>query len=143
VIAVLSTVEVCRRRRALNPLGPDASLLAVVSRAEFLVKGFRNADVRTALLGPDPQDDASERRRRSARVSRLLTLLRAHGLVKKIPHTQATCEIGGSFAVRRRILIILKSCPNSAIKSSPGCSLHGWSTTIHGQWAQRSLGYSL
>jgi hypothetical protein len=68
-----------RRRRALNPLGPDASLLAVVSRAEFLVKGFRNADVRTALLGPDPQDDPRERRRRSARVSRLLTLLRAHG----------------------------------------------------------------
>ena len=77
-----------RRRRALNPLGSDATLLTVISRAEFLVKGFRNADIRTALLGPDPQDDLRERRRRSARVSRLLTLLRAHRLVKKIPHTQ-------------------------------------------------------
>ena len=77
-----------RRRRALNPLGADASLLAVISRAEFLVKGFRNADVRLALLGSDTQDDPCERRRRSARISRLLTLLRAHRIVKKIPHTQ-------------------------------------------------------
>lgn len=76
-----------RRARALNPLGGDAPLLAAVSRAEYLVKGFRNADVRTALLGSDPEDPA-ERRRRSARVSRLIALLRAHGLVKKIPHTQ-------------------------------------------------------
>jgi hypothetical protein len=76
-----------RRARALNPLGTDASLLAIVSRAEYLIKGFRNADVRTALLGPDPEDSA-DRRRRSARVGRLLVLLRAHGLVKKLPKTQ-------------------------------------------------------
>jgi hypothetical protein len=75
-----------RRARALNPLGADAPLLAAIGRAEFLVKGFRNVDVRRALFGADP-DDPRERRRRSARVSRLLGLLRAHGLVKKIPHT--------------------------------------------------------
>jgi len=76
-----------RRARALEPLGKDASLLEAISRAEYLIKGFRNADLRAALLGPDPED-AAERRRRSARVSRLIGLLRAHGLVKKIPHTQ-------------------------------------------------------
>jgi hypothetical protein len=76
-----------RRSRALNPLGSDASLLAAVSRAEYLVKGFRNAELRTALFGADPEDPIA-RRRLSARVGRLITLLRAHGLVKKIPKTQ-------------------------------------------------------
>jgi hypothetical protein len=76
-----------RRVRALAPLGGDAPLLQAISRAEFLVKGFRNADLRQVLCGVDP-DDPRERRRRSARVSRLIRLLRAHGLVKKVPHTQ-------------------------------------------------------
>lgn len=76
-----------RRYRALNPLhDDDARLLATVARGEFLIKGCRNADVRAILCGADPQDP-TERRRRAARVSRLLGLLRAHGLIKKIPHT--------------------------------------------------------
>jgi hypothetical protein len=76
-----------RRRRALNPLqDDDARLLATVIRGEFLIKGFRNADVRVALFGADPTDPA-ERRRRASRVSRLLGLLRAHGLINKIPQT--------------------------------------------------------
>lgn len=77
-----------RPARALNPLGGDAPLLAVIARAEFLIKGFRNADIRTALFGPDPEHDSKECRRRGARVCRLIAILRAHGLVKKIPHTQ-------------------------------------------------------
>lgn len=76
-----------RRVRALNPLGADARLLTIINRPEYLIKGFRNGDIRTTLLGPDPSDPR-ERRRRSARVSRLIAILRAHGLVKKIPHTQ-------------------------------------------------------
>lgn len=76
-----------RRARALNPLGADAQLLAIINRPEFLIKGFRNSDIRTALLGADPED-AADRRRRSARVCRLIALLRAHGLVKKISKTQ-------------------------------------------------------
>jgi hypothetical protein len=76
-----------RRYRALNPFQEnDARLLATVARGEFLIKGFRNADIRTALYGSDPQDPI-ERRRRTSRVSRLLALLHAHGLIKKIPHT--------------------------------------------------------
>jgi hypothetical protein len=76
-----------RRFRALNPLGSDASLLAAINQPEYLIKGFRNVDIRTALLGTDPADPL-DRRRRSARISRLIALLRAHGLVKKIPQTQ-------------------------------------------------------
>lgn len=77
--------------RALNPLGADAGLLAAINSGEFLVKGFRNADIRHQLYGPDPHKhdaDKAECQRRAARVCRLLRLLRAHGLVKKIPHTQ-------------------------------------------------------
>jgi hypothetical protein len=75
-----------RRHRALNPLNPDdARLLAAVSRGEHLVSGFRNRDIRQALHG-EPADDTT-RRRQAAAVTRLLGLLRAHGLIKKIPRT--------------------------------------------------------
>jgi hypothetical protein len=88
------TGDLCRavesrggRHRALNPLSPqDAQLLAAVARGEYLIKGFRNADIRTALFGADPQD-ATSKRRLASRVSRLLALLRAHRLIKRIPHT--------------------------------------------------------
>lgn len=76
-----------RRWRALQPLGEDADLLAGVSRGEWLIKGFRNRELREVLWGTDPED-AAERRRRSARMGRLLRLLRAHGLIYRIPQTQ-------------------------------------------------------
>ena len=67
----------------LNPFhDQDARLLATVARGEFLIKGFRNADIRVALLGEDPQDPA-ERRRRTSRISRLLGLLCGTSLDQK------------------------------------------------------------
>ncbi len=76
-----------RRHRALNPLAPDdAGLLEAVRRGEWLVAGFRNRDIRQILYG-DAADE-STRRRLASRVTRLLGLLRAHGLIKKIPRTQ-------------------------------------------------------
>lgn len=75
-----------RRYRALNPLAcDDARLLEAVSRGEWLVCGFRNRDIRQALYGAE--SDASHRRRQAARVTRLLGILRAHGLIKKVPRT--------------------------------------------------------
>jgi hypothetical protein len=75
-----------RRHRALNPLAPDDSrLLEAVSRGEWLVAGFRNRDIRQILYSAAP--DESARRRQAARVTRLLGLLRAHGLIKKVPRT--------------------------------------------------------
>ena len=75
-----------RRHRGLRPFDPsDAALLEVVSRGEFAIAGFRNRDVRVALEGE--QEEAADRRRASSRTSRKLALLRAHGLIKKIPHT--------------------------------------------------------
>ena len=60
-------------------------MLEIVSRGEYLIKGFRNREVRHALYG-EAADDA-ERRRQAARVTRKFAMLRAHGLIKKIPRT--------------------------------------------------------
>jgi hypothetical protein len=76
-----------RKVRALNPMSAeDAALLAVVSDPKWALNGLRNRDVADALFGAAP-DDEKERRRRSAKVSRLLRLLRAHGILQKVPKT--------------------------------------------------------
>ena len=72
--------------RGLNLLGPDAALLEAVSGGEFLINGFRNRDVQAALFGA-PSDDPAIKARRSGHVTRKLCLLRAHGLIHKVPHT--------------------------------------------------------
>jgi hypothetical protein len=99
-----------RRYRALRPFDPaDAQLLEIVSRGEYLIKGFRNREVRQAMYGETP--DAQERRRQAARVTRKFAMLRAHGLIKKIPRThryQLTSEgvtvLTGLTAVRNATL---------------------------------------
>jgi hypothetical protein len=77
-----------RRYRGLNPLSEgDARLLDAVQRGEHLVGGFRNRDIHQVLYG-DPPADEKKRRSQSNRVGRLLGLLRAHGLIRKVPKTQ-------------------------------------------------------
>jgi len=72
-----------RVARALNPLtGKDGELLRILATGDFLLKGFRNADVREAFYGKS--EDPKEDRRRSAATTRLLSLLRAHGLIVKV-----------------------------------------------------------
>jgi len=75
-----------RRVRGLNLLGEDATWLLGLGGGEFLINGFRNRDVQ-ALGFPAPAVEAAERRRRSGQVTRQLRLLRAHGLIQKVPHT--------------------------------------------------------
>lgn len=76
-----------RRVRALHPFQTDDNqLLQSVNRGEFTVNGFRNRDLQK-LLYEAPARSKSEQRRRSAAVSRKLRLLRAHGLIQKIPRT--------------------------------------------------------
>jgi len=75
------------RVRALNPGAPeDVALLEAVNRGEFAINGLRNRDLRELLFGPEPQS-AKEKRRQSAAVTRKLRLLRAHGLIAKLPNT--------------------------------------------------------
>jgi hypothetical protein len=72
--------------RALHPWAdPDLALLCAINRGEFAVNGFRNRDLQSLLF--DQAADNDEQRRRSARVSRLLRMLRAHRLIQKVPHT--------------------------------------------------------
>jgi hypothetical protein len=75
-----------RRVRALNPLGEaDGALLRCVAQGEFLVNGFRNRDLRTALHSNTA--DAKEQRKQSAAITRKLALLKAHGLIVKVQKT--------------------------------------------------------
>jgi hypothetical protein len=77
-----------RRYRGLQVMGPeDGKLLAAVARGEFAINGFRNRDIRVLLMGPEPQR-VEEARRRSGRISRKLALLRAHGLIRRVPKTR-------------------------------------------------------
>jgi hypothetical protein len=88
-----TAAQVCRRTRwhgrpvrALNPLADeDAALLTAASRGEFLLQGFRNRDLRGILFGQVTSADT--RRRQMAKVTRLIRMLRAHGLVHKVAKT--------------------------------------------------------
>jgi hypothetical protein len=76
-----------KRVRALRPWAePDLALFRAINRAEFCVNGFRNRDLQSLLFDSAPKTP-EEQRRRSARVSRLLRMLRAHHLIQKVPRT--------------------------------------------------------
>jgi hypothetical protein len=73
-----------QRVRGLNPLRKDdLDLLCTISAAQFCIHGLRNKDLRQRLFGPCADKDLE--RRQSAAVTRKLRLLRAHGLIKKVP----------------------------------------------------------
>jgi hypothetical protein len=69
--------QVCRPAQG-EPEGPGGP--------EFLLSGLRNRDLRRLLYGAAAGDPAEERRR-SAAVPRPVRLLRAHGLLEKVPPT--------------------------------------------------------
>lgn len=71
--------------RGLRPWGEDLALLQAVNRGEFAINGVRNRDLRVLLCEPAQSD--IDRKKQSARISRKLRLLRAHGLLRKLPHT--------------------------------------------------------
>jgi hypothetical protein len=77
-----------KQARALRPFdAEEMTLLAAVGRGEFAINGFRNRDVRAMVCGPDDKADPASMRRRSGQVTRKLRLLRAHGLIRKVPRT--------------------------------------------------------
>jgi hypothetical protein len=70
--------------RALNPFGrDDAHLLQLVHDAKWIISGFTNADLRGALYGT-LRTTALEKAR-ARKTTRQIRLLRAHGLVTKMP----------------------------------------------------------
>lgn len=74
------------RVRAIHPFDQDQPLLLAIGRGEFTLTGFRNRDLQAHLFDSAPADQ-HDQRRRSGRTTRQLRLLRAHGLITKIPHT--------------------------------------------------------
>jgi len=75
-----------RKVRGLRPWGEDQELLTAINHGEFLINGFRNRDLQKALYATDAQSEV-DRRRRSSAVSRKFRMLRAHGLIQKVPRT--------------------------------------------------------
>src|SRR5205814_5152576 len=76
-----------RRVRGLQPFrDDDRELLQAIGRGEFAVNGFRNRDLRPLLLATT-QASQDEMRRQSSKITRLLRMLRAHGIIRKIAKT--------------------------------------------------------
>ena len=79
-----------RSHRALNPWHElDYKLLTFLGRGELAINGFRNKDLR-GILAPQRSAEAPDqvaRRRLSAKATRCIGLLRAHGLIRKVPRT--------------------------------------------------------
>jgi hypothetical protein len=93
-----------RRVRALNPLSPeDAGLLEAILDPKFTVTGVRNRDL-VQMLYAKASVEPQQKRRRSARVTRLIRLLRAHGLLQKVPKSH---RYQLSADARKRITAVL------------------------------------
>lgn len=73
--------------RPLRPWSePDRTLFEVVNDAAFCLNGFRNREI-VQRLYPKGFTDSADRKKASARISRLLRLLRAHGIIKRVNQT--------------------------------------------------------
>lgn len=76
-----------RRARAMRPWAePDLPLLRAIADGEFLLNGFRNRDL-LSILFPGTPTAGDRHRKRSARISYLLRILRAHELIEKVAGT--------------------------------------------------------
>jgi hypothetical protein len=96
-----------RMMRGLNPMSAeDRALLTIISDPKWMVNGIRNRDL-VAALSPRETDDAKEQRRRSARATRLIRLLRAHGLLHKVKNRHLY-QVTPS--ARTSILALLVAC---------------------------------
>ena len=76
-----------RRFRGLRHLsGTDQALMKFLARGEHAINGFRNKDLAFFLADGNLPADPAEKRKLSGRVSRLIRLLREHGLARKVPN---------------------------------------------------------
>lgn len=110
-------IKICRskrkagqRYRALRPFGDDALLLQKVNCLDYAIAGFHNCDIRKALYPPTA--DPKLQRKQAAAISRKLALLRAHGLIRRVPrrHLYHVTVKG------RRVITALLSARNASIE---------------------------
>jgi len=77
-----------RRARALNPSATaDLHLLRFLTQGQWAVAGLRNRDLAVWLNPRADELPPEERRRLASRASRHLFILRAHGLIARVPKT--------------------------------------------------------
>lgn len=107
-----------RRVRAFQPWSPtDLALLQAINRGEYLLNGFRNRDLR-AHLYPTPSDSPHELRRLAAKVTRQLRLLRAHGLIAKVPKTHRYTVTDKGRAIAAALLAARRASTESLIQQA-------------------------
>jgi len=76
-----------QRVRALRAASEDdLNLFRAICRGDFLLNGFRNRDLQSILF-EKPLRTSKQRRRRRAAVTRQIRMLRAHGLIRKMPRS--------------------------------------------------------
>lgn len=73
-----------RRFRGLDPLGKDRDILQSLSSPEFRLSGLTNKMLRQKLAGSDFAKGCSDKQL-SSKISRLLRMMRAHGIIRKLP----------------------------------------------------------
>jgi hypothetical protein len=102
-----------RRRRALNVMSAaEQQLFRAVLSGSHRLNGFRSADIARVLF-PIPARDRTERRRRTAQLSRKLQLLRAHRLIAAVPHSyRYQVTVLGEELMGAAIYVRYKAFPN-------------------------------
>ena len=84
-----SKIKQGRRVARLEPLSrKDAEIFTAVLKGDHLVNGFRNRDL-VQILFPAKARSKKFKKRRSARVSRLIAKLRGHGLLRKVRNSNS------------------------------------------------------
>ena len=79
-------VKGCKKYRGLNPWQKeDYRLLMFLAKGENTLNGFRNHNLRKWLYPESEQVPPDERKKYSGRTTRRIKLIRAHGLVRKVP----------------------------------------------------------
>jgi hypothetical protein len=94
-----------RSYRGFNPaLEEHSRLFAAIMRGEHAIMGFRNADICRQLF--KPAKDQHQKRRQSARVSRLFKRLHVRGLIAKIPRSRRWRLTRQTHAIMSMVLML-------------------------------------
>ena len=95
-----------KRIRALDPTGKDRELLQAISDPAFRISGLTNKNLRQGLQGKQWAKGRTDKQL-SARISRHLSLLRDHGIIKKLPkqHRYQLTEKGAKLTTALNALL--------------------------------------
>jgi len=120
----------------LRPWAEDKELLTAINPGDFPINGFRNRGLQKALYASEAQSKADQRRRSSA-ISRKLRMLRAHGLIQKVPriHRYQVTDSGRTIllaTVARTSVHQTQSTPKGGMrKSSRRAKIQRFSNIVH------------